>query len=230
MINFSFLVKTFFTTVKAVPVTLEITFVSLILAFIPGILIAIVRIKKVKVLNLISAVYVSFIRGTPIVLQILVLYSLLPSLLNSYLVKTGSTFNIFNLNPIFYAFAIFAINSTATLSEVFRSALSSVSRGQFEAGISIGLSPFQTYRRIIFPQALRSAIPNICNLTVTVLKNTSLAFMMTVKDITARAKIEASFGYNYIEAYTDIFVVYIVICLIIQKLFSKMEKKLQYKN
>ncbi len=228
MIDYNFLARTFLKTFKAAPVSLEITFVSLLLAIIPAFLIAIIRIKKIPVLNQLSIVYVSFIRGTPIVLQILVLYSILPSLLNAYFKKIGSTVNVFDLNPIIYAFTVFALNSTATLSEVFRSALSAVNKGQYEAGISIGLSPIQTYRRIIIPQAIKSAIPNICNLTISVLKNTSLAFIMTVKDITAVAKLEAAPGYNYIEAYTDIFVVYIIICLIIQWIFKVVEKKLNF--
>lgn len=228
MIDYNFLARTFLKTFKAAPVSLEITFVSLLLAIIPAFLIAIIRIKKIPVLNQLSIVYVSFIRGTPIVLQILVLYSILPSLLNAYFKKIGSTVNVFDLNPIIYAFTVFALNSTATLSEVFRSALSAVNKGQYEAGISIGLSPIQTYRRIIIPQAIKSAIPNICNLTISILKNTSLAFIMTVKDITAVAKLEAAPGYNYIEAYTDIFFVYIIICLIIQWIFKVVEKKLNF--
>ena len=92
-----------------------------------------------------------------------------------------------------------------TLSEVFRSALLTVNRGQLEAGLTTGLTASQTYKRIIIPQALTAAIPNLCNATVGLIKNTSLAFMMTVRDITAVAKIQASYGYNYVESYIDIF-------------------------
>lgn len=230
MIDFPFLVRTFFSTLKAVPVSLEITVVSLLLAILPALLIAFVRIKRIPVLTQLGAVYVSLIRGTPIVLQILVLYSLLPSLIHAHLAGTGSGVDVFGLNPIVYAFAIFGLNTTATLSEVFRAALLAVDKGQYEAGISVGLSSLQVYRRIVFPQAIRAALPNICNLTIAIFKNTSLAFMMTVKDITAVAKIEASFGYNYIEAYTDIFFVYIIVCLIIQKLFKVSEERLSFKS
>lgn len=108
--------------------------------------------------------------------------------------------------------------------------MQTVSKGQYEAGITIGLSPFQVYWRIIFPQAAVSAIPNLCTFTVTLIKNTSLAFMMTVKDITAVAKIEASYGYNYIESYIDIFLVYIIICGAVQFLFRLAEKKLLFKG
>ena len=113
----------------------------------------------------------------------------------------------------------------ALLSEVFRSALLTISKGQLEAGYTSGLTYAQTFRRIIIPQALVAALPNLCNATVNLIKNTSLAFMMTVKDVTAVAKIEASFGYNYIEAYLDIFIIYIIICSVVQQLFKRWEKR-----
>ena len=225
MFDITFLLKTFVILWKGVPTTLLITIVSLLIGSFFGFFIALTRIHKIKVLNQLSAVYVSFMRGTPVVLQILVVYSLFPSLLNALLKQSGSSFNIFELNPIWYAFVVFSLNMSATLSEVFRSALLTINKGQLEAGYTCGLTKAQTYRRIIIPQALTAALPNLCNASVGLIKNTSLAFMMTVKDITALAKIEASFGYNYIEAYLDIFVIYIIICTVVQKLFKVWEKK-----
>ena len=134
--------------------------------------------------------------------------------------------NVFNLNPIIYAIVVFTLNTIATLSEVFRSAMQTVDKGQYEAALCCGLTYFQALRRIILPQALVSAIPNICNLCVNLIKNTSLAFMMTVKDITAVAKIQASYGFNYIEAYLDIFIIYIIVCSVVQVLFKILEKRL----
>ena len=225
MFDASFLVKTFLLLWKAVPVTLLITAVSLVTGSILGFFIAIARIRKVKVLSQICSVYVSFIRGTPVVLQILAVYSLVPSALNAFFKKTGSSIDVFAINPIFYAFFVFSLSMAAILSEVFRSALLTVNRGQLEAGYTSGLTYAQTFKRIIIPQALVAALPNLCNATVSLIKNTSLAFMMTVKDITAVAKIEASYGYNYLEAYLDIFVIYIIICSVVQRLFRLWEKR-----
>lgn len=225
MFDIKFFAKTFLSLWKAVPVTFEITAVSLAAGIVLGFLIALARIHKIKGLSQLCALYVSFIRGTPVVLQILVVYSLIPSLLNAYFVRTGSSVNVFEINPIIYAFIVFSLNNAAGLSEVFRSALLTVNKGQLEAGYTSGLTYWQTYRRIIIPQALTVAIPNLCTATVNLIKNTSLAFMMTVKDITAVAKIEASPGYNYIEAYLDVFVVYIIICSVVQMLFKLWEKK-----
>ena len=225
MFDVEFFFKTFWLSFKALPVTLKITAVAFAVGTALGFLIALCRMHKIKVLSQVCAFLVSFIRGTPVVLQILVVYSIIPSLLNSILKNAGSSIDVFKINPIVYAYIVFSLNNTAILSEVFRSALLTVSKGQFEAGITCGLTSCQTYRRIIIPQALESALPNICNATVNLIKNTSLAFMMTVKDITAVARIEASYGYNYIESYLDIFVIYIIVCSIVQQIFRLAEKK-----
>ena len=229
-LDFSYLIKTFWLCVKAIPVTLEITVVSLLLAIIPALVIAMARIHKVKVLDILCRIFVSFIRGTPIVLQILIVYSIMPSLLNSLVKSASWSINVFEINPVIYAFVVFGINSTATLSEVFRSAISSVDRGQLEAALSIGETRFQAFCRIVFPQAVVSALPNLCSTTVILIKNTSLAFMMTVREITAVAKIEAAYGYNYVESYIDIFIIYIAVCLAVEFIFRRIEKRVVYRG
>ncbi len=220
-----FMLTTFLHVLQGIPVTLNIVVVTLLCAAPLGFLMAVSKSGEGKIGRRIIAAYVSVIRGTPVVLQILFLYSLLPTVLN-YLIKgvLGLSFNIFTIDPIFYAYVVFILNTTAVLSEVFRSALSTVNKGQLEAALSIGMSAPQAYVRIIIPQALVSALPNICNTTVSLLKSTSLAFMMTVKDITAIAKIDASFGYNYLEAYLVIFVVYIFLCSGVQGVFHLTER------
>lgn len=228
MLNTQFMFQTFVLCLKAIPVTLKITIISTLLAFFPALGIAMGRLKKIKAVEIPGKIYISFMRGTPIVLQILVVYSIFPSFLNKIFTGLNSSVNVFDLNPIVYAYIVFTLNSIATLSEVCRSALMTVSKGQYEAALSIGLSPIQAYNRIVFPQALKSAIPNLCTFTVMLIKNTSLAFMMTVKDITAVAKIQASYGFNYIEAYLDIFVVYIILCSVVQLIFKIIEKRFHF--
>lgn len=222
-LNIDFMLRTLVLTFKAMPVTLNITLITLILSVPLAFLMALVKIYRVRAIQHAITVYVSFVRGTPIVLQILLIYSLVPSLLNAAVKSAGLSFNIFDLNPIIYAYIVFTLNTTASLSEIFRASLLTVDRGQLEAALATGLSPVQAYRRIIIPQAALAALPNIATLTTGLIKSTSLAFLMTVKDITAAAKIAASYGYNYIEAYLDIFVVYIIICAITQKLFDLCE-------
>lgn len=223
-LNYDFMLNTFPAIFKGIPVTLKITLVSLLIAAPISFFMALARIYQVRALKDLVRLYVSFIRGTPIVLQILVVYSLVPSLLNYVTKSLGFTVDVFALDPIIYAYIVFIINTAALLSEVFRSALLSVSEGQLEAGLSIGLTALAVYRRIIIPQAMVAALPNLCNLAVNLIKNTSLAFLMTVKDVTATGKIAASYGYNYIEAYIDVFLVYLVLCMVVQWLFSLAEK------
>lgn len=224
-LDYTFMADTFFKIWQGIGTTLSLTVLSLVLAAPVAFMMAVARIKGNRVGSAVSQAYISFVRGTPIVLQILLLYSLLPSFLNVLVKATGSDFNVFDsINPFWYAVVVFTLNTIALLAEVFRSALLSISKGQLEAGVSIGLSEFQTYRHVIIPQALVVALPAICNITVNLIKGTSLAFLMTVKDVMAIGKIAASYGYNYIEAYLDVFFVYIIVCTIVQLLYKFAEK------
>lgn len=222
-----FMKEAFVSSLGGIPTTLALTFITLLVSFPLAFLMAKSRIEKKKVSGRLVSTYVSVIRGTPVVLQILFLYSLLPSFLN-FVIKEilQLEFNIFRMNPIVHAFLVFILNNTAVLSEVFRSALMTVSHGQMEAALSIGMSRKQAYIRIILPQAMVAALPNICNTTISLLKSTSLAFMMSVKDITAIAKMKAAYGYNYIEAYLVIAFIYIIVCTIVQILFQLIERRI----
>ena len=226
--NYTFLFETFFKVLKGIPTTLLITALTLIISTPLAFMVAIIRKNRVRVLHRILAIYVSFIRGTPIIVQIVIVYNTIPTLLN-ILVKTYDLdFKVFEINPLLYAVIVFVLNITATMSEVIRSAFLTVDRGQYEAALCSGLTSFEAYIRIVIPQAMVSAIPNFCSLTVELIKMTSLAFAMTIRDVTAIAKIEAASGYNFIEAYLDVFVVYIVICLTVEKIFISAEKRLGY--
>jgi len=223
-LDIQYMIKTFFVAMTGIPVTLKITAVALLAAAPAAFFMAVFKINRVRFLRHLITAYVSFIRGTPIVLQILTVYSLVPSFINTVAKNLGWKFNIFDVDPILYAYIVFSLNTVAGLSEIFRSALLTVSKGQLEAAYATGLTTMQAYLRIIIPQALTVALPNICNLTINLIKGTSLAFLMTVKDITSIAKIQASYGYNYIESYIDIFIIYILVCSITQWLFSRVEK------
>ena len=219
--DIQYIISTFLKTLAGVPVTLGIMLVSIILSFFPALFLALGRHYKVKGVTSFSIIYLAFIRSTPQKLLILFFYSLFPSLLNNLFKGTG--INVFNIPPIAYAFVIFSLMTIGSLSEIIRSAILTVDKGQLEAAQAIGLTNSQAYVRIVFPQALRSALPNLCNLVINLVKGTSLVFVMTVKDITAIAKVEAAYGYQYFESYLVIFLMYILICGLIQFLFNKLE-------
>lgn len=223
--DLDYIAKTFLETLKGVPTTLIIMIVAMVLSFLPALFLALGQIYKVKGVRTFSLVYLAFIRATPPILLILFFYSLFPSLLNQFLKSIGSDVDIFKLNPIYYAFIIYSLMTTGSLSEILRSAILTVDKGQLEAAQAIGLSNSQAYVRILFPQALRSALPNLANLVINIVKGTSLVFVMTIKDITAIARVEASYGYQYFESYFVIFLQYILICGLIQWGFSLLEKR-----
>ena len=223
-LNTEFMIEAFKASLSGIPVTLGITAVSLMISMPLALMMAIKKVNSKGPLSFLINTYVSIVRSTPMVLQILLLYSLLPSFLNFFIKQVLKIdFNIFKIPAIYYAYAVFSLNTTAILSEVFRSALLTVDKGQLEAGLSIGLGKFLTYIRIIIPQALVVALPNICNVTVGLLKSSSLAFFMTVQDITAIAKLKAAYAYNYIEAYSIIFILYIILCTMVQLIFKYIE-------
>ena len=223
--DLNYIVNTFLVTLKGIPVTLIIMVVAILLSFIPALLLALGQIYKVRGVRTFSVIYLAFIRATPPILLILFFYSLFPSLLNQIFKSLGSQVDVFKFNPLYYAFIIYSLMTTGSLSEILRSAILTVDKGQLEAAQAIGLTNFQAYRRIVFPQALRSALPNLANLVVNLVKGTSLVFVMTVKDITALAKIEASHSYQYSESYLVIFVIYLIICGLIQWIFRGLEKR-----
>jgi len=223
--DLDYIAKTFLETLKGVPTTLIIMIVAMVLSFGPALFLALGQIYKVKGIRTFSLVYLAFIRATPPILLILFFYSLFPSLLNQFLKSIGSDVDIFKLNPIYYAFIIYSLMTTGSLSEILRSAILTVDKGQLEAAQAIGLTTSQAYVRIVFPQALRSALPNLANLVINIVKGTSLVFVMTIKDITAIARVEASYGYQYFESYFVIFLQYILICGLIQWGFSILEKR-----
>ncbi|WP_062105966.1 amino acid ABC transporter permease [Bacillus niameyensis] len=225
-LDFNFLIDTFFVALSGVPVALLITVVALLIASPIGFLLALTRINRIPILNQFSRVYVSFIRGTPVIVQIFIIYNSLPLILSALFEKFSIQMSVYDINPIWYAFIVFSLNTVAVLIEVFRSAISTVNKGQLEAALSIGLTNLQAFRRIIIPQTLVVALPNICTTTVNLIKATSLGYAMSLHEITLKAQVAANVGYNYVEAYIDIFLVYLIICSAVEHLFKWYEKRL----
>ncbi|WHY68407.1 amino acid ABC transporter permease [Neobacillus sp. SuZ13] len=226
-LDYQFLVKTFFVALSGVPTALIITIISLLIALPLGFLLALSRINQIPVISQLARVYVSFVRGTPVIVQIFITFTSVPLLLKPVFEEYQVQTNIYDINPIWYAFIVFSLNTTAILIEVFRSAISTVSKGQLEAAYSVGLNNVQAFRRIIIPQTLVVALPNICTATVNLIKATSLGYALSLREITLRAQVAANAGYNYIEAYIDIFLVYLLLCSSVEYLFKLYEKRLR---
>ncbi len=211
---------------KYIPVTLLLVVVSFFLSFPAGALFAWINYKKIRGLSPLVRAYMSLIRGTPVILQIYVIYNVTPYLLASLLERMGSSFNVYRLNTIWYAFFALSLSSTVTIAEALRAGMETVGRGQFEGGLSVGMSGPQTMWHIVFPQALTAAMPVMGNVVVELTKATSLAFTMAVTEITGRAKILGGSVLRYFEAYICVFLLYIVIIALLEQLFKRFEKRI----
>ena len=185
-----------------------------------GLLLARAKIRRGKLSRALAEVYIYLTRCIPSIVMLFVVYYGLPE----FLLTFGIDMN--HVGKGVFVIITFSVLFSSAMCEVFRSAYLSVDPGQMEAALSIGMSRKQAYIRIILPQAMVAALPNICNTTISLLKSTSLAFMMSVKDITAIAKMKAAYGYNYIAAYLVIAFIYIIVCTIVQILFQLIERRI----
>ena len=229
--DLEFTITNFSQALMGIPTTLIITFVAVAIGLPLAFFIALARIRKIPVLSPILTLYISFLRGTPVVVQIFLIYNGLPLLIQAVSGIFNLNIDIYSINPIFYAFLIYALNSSAGFAELWKSALSSIGEGQLEAAYTSGLTSFQAYKNIVIPQAIATAAPSLCSTSLNTLKNTSIVFIMTVQDITAKAKIAAGQQYKYVEGYVDILITYIIVCSILEWLFKKWEKHLtEYKT
>lgn len=210
---------------QSLPVTFQIVLVATLAGIILGVLLAMIRIKRIPVLYQIAGVFISFMRGTPILVQMLVIFHGLPVLLNNTI---GVDIN--RWERIVFIFITYALNQAAFLSEIFRSAITSIPTGQAEAGYSVGLTGFQTYYRIILPQAVRIALPGFGSDLIGLFQNTSLAYMIGIIDIMGKARTIGTNTQHVLECYIIVAIVFIVISLSVKGLFAWSDKKLTYRR
>ena len=225
-IDFGFIKEALPDIAGYIPMTLLLVAVSFLIAFPVGAFFAWVNYRKVRVLSPIVKAYMSLIRGTPVVLQIYAIYNVTPYLLNELMKRAGSDVNVYDLNPLWYAFLALSLSTTVTVSEALRAGIETVNTGQFEAGLSVGMGRMQALFHIVFPQALVSAMPVLGNALVELTKATSLAFIMAVMEITGRAKVLGASVLRYFEAYICVFILYIVIISIMEQILKMVEKRM----
>lgn len=193
--------------------TLLITIVSMFFGSIIGVIIAIARLKGNRLIRWIARSYVSIIRGTPSLVQIIIVYYGLVD------------YNI-KLEPLTAAYIALSINIGAYLSEALRGALQSIPKGQTEAAYATGMTPFQTMRRIILPQAIRIAIPAIGNTFIGMLKETSLVSVITVTELLRSGQLLIAQYYVYMPFYLSIAAMYWIMSTFFSFLLEKIEKRL----
>ncbi|NRD79734.1 amino acid ABC transporter permease [Bacillus sp. BRMEA1] len=204
--------------ISSLNITLVIVVLSILLGFIFGIVSALPRIYNISVLKRLSQVYISFFRGTPILIQLFLIYYGLPELFLLIHISISKA-------PVLvFVVLTYALNSGAFFSEAIRTAILSVEKGQLEAAYSIGMTGWQVFRRIIIPQALSIAIPVFANLVIANLKDTSLAFTLGVVELTGKAQTLAQITQHFIETYIALALIYLAISLLLENLFAISER------
>ena len=197
--------------------TIILSFGALILGIVIGFLISIIRYTnrqtgKLKIINSICKIYVSIIRGTPSVLQLMIMYYII--------------FKTSDINSIIIGMLAFGINSGAYCSEILRSGFECVDDGQLEAGLALGLTFNQTLRTIIIPQAVRIALPSLGNEFITLVKETAIAGYIGIMDLTKASDTIASRTYDYFFPLILIAIIYLIITGLLSKLMKSLERKL----
>jgi len=214
---------------KGLKVTLQITFFALIMGVVIGVVVAAVRstydknretlAKKggisyilLKIANTICHIYLTIIRGTPVVVQLMIMY---------FVVFASSK------DGVMIAVIAFGINSGAYVAEIFRSGINSIDGGQFEAGRSLGFNYMQTMFHIILPQAFKNTLPTLCNEFIVLLKETSVAGYVGVTDLTKAGDIIRGRTFSAFMPLIAVALVYLVLVVILTKLTSKLERRLR---
>ena len=211
---FTILKDSFFRiAIPGIKVTVPLTIASFTLAFIISVIVALIQYANVPVLKQIARVYIWIIRGTPILVQLYVVFYGLPSV--------GIT-----LDAIPSAILVFGFNEGAYMAESMRGALESVPKGQVEAGYCVGMNYLQIMMRIVMPQALRTAFPSLSNSLISMVKGTSMAATITVVEMFREAQIINAIYYEPLWLYLEAAFFYLMICTVLTWIQSYGEKKL----
>ncbi len=198
-------------------ITIQITAISVGLGMIIGMFVGIARICNVKVLRFLATVYIDFLRGTPLLVQIFLIYFALPMVLGQ------------RVDPFIAAITACGINSGAYIAEIFRAGIQAIDEGQMEAGRSLGMTWIQTMRYIIVPQAFKNIVPPLGNEFIALLKDSSLVSVIGFEELTRRGQLIIARTYGSLEIWITVAVIYLVMTLTISRLVSYIEKRLDTK-
>ncbi len=194
-------------------VTIEITAFSVAIGFFIGLFVGIARISQFKILQIMAAVYADCIRGTPLLVQIFLIYFALPMAIGQ------------RVEPFVAAVAACGINSGAYVSEIFRAGIQAIDVGQMEAGRSLGLTWWQTMRFIILPQAFKNILPPLGNEFIAMLKDSSLVSVIGFEELTRRGQLIIAQTYGSFEIWMTVAVLYLIMTMAISRIVAFLEKR-----
>lgn len=210
--------------IKKIPITLELAGLAFLVSLVVGLLMAIARYKRIKVLNEIAVCFLSIVRGTPMLIQLYVAYYGIPAILRIFN-TWGAHIDVNIIPKMVYAFISLGLYQSAFTSETIRAALLSVDKGEIEAAYAMGFTYGQILRRVIIPEALENALPGLCNSIIGLIKGTSLASTCGIIEITYQNQILAGRDYRYLEGYVALAIIYWVITVILERVFRAVEKR-----
>ena len=208
------------------PVTILLALGGAFFGIIFAMIFALVKINRVRILYPIQAVFVSFLRGTPLLVQLMLTYYGIPLILKAINQSYGTAFNINAIPAELFAIVALAFNEAAYASETIRAAILSVDPGEVEAARSLGMTNRQVYRRIIIPNAAVVATPTLINSLIGLTKGTSLAFSASVVEIFAQARIIGGSDLKYFERFITVSIVYWIVNILIEMLGRHIERRL----
>ena len=211
--NFDLVVNSFPLLLVGAGVTIKITALSVALGVVIGLFVGIARISRIKLLRVLAAIYVDFFRGTPLLVQIFLVYFALP-------VITGQ-----RVDPFVAAIGSCGINSGAYVAEIFRAGIQSIDKGQMEAGRSLGMTWGQTMRYIIVPQAFKRVIPPLGNEFIALLKDSSLVSVIGFEELTRRGQLIIAKTYGSLEIWISVAVIYLAMTLTISRFVAYLERR-----
>ncbi|WP_042345196.1 amino acid ABC transporter permease [Bacillus massiliigorillae] len=201
-------------------ITFFVTILSIIFGSLLGLILAIMKLGSNKLGRFLANGYTTIMRCTPSIVLLFLVYYGIPS------VAANFGMNLNDVNKIVFIVITFSLQFGAIMSEVIRSAYQSVDKGQYEAGVSVGLSHFQVFRRIIVPQAFVVALPNFGNGLLELIKEGSLAYTIGLIDVMGKAQliIDGRFNAHALETYLALSIIYWVLSIVIEQTFLKLEK------
>lgn len=208
------------------PETLEIAVISAGIGLLLGMVLGLIRLRQVPVLNTVVRVLVSFLRAAPPNVLLLAFFFAVPIFFRNLFLPLGVDLN--RIDAVFYVCAAYGVLNAAFFSELVRASVLGVEKGQTEAGLSIGMTQFQVFWRIILPQAFRIALPELGNILINIVKNTSLAYLVGVVDLMGAIQIVSVETFHPLEGYIDVAVIYLLVSLLLEFLFSKLQRRLAY--
>lgn len=224
-LDFAFLEEAFVKLLGRIPLTLELTLVSFLIGTLLGAGIAVARRNKVRVLSQFLDFYVSFIRGTPLLLQIYLIYYAIPEILDAALSGAHPGYRTADhISSVALVIIALALNMSAYLSETIRSGLNAVNRGEIEAAEALGMKPWMISFRVTIPETVRICIPNFATQLINGLHGSSLAFYVTILEIMGTAQILAQDNWKYMETYLAAGAIYWMLTIIIEILSHLLER------